>query len=328
MEECGGRAIALAEESGDPDLYITVMGGSYGCFLRGNSRRGIEILDRVIELMDGDAGRGTGLTVLCPLGYAYCFKGGYLGTLGKFDEAQELLELGIRTCLEQGDIESAGWGQMWSSWRCFHAGEREEALRHAQQALELSERTGSPFSRIWSSTFLGGALARLDRWGEAIDALEHSQRLADHHRTAVEGSPARLCWLAESHLGLGDADSATAHAREALEVCRAQGQPAAGAVAELTLARVLLAADPEAVPDEAESLLDSARVAVSAAEYRPVEPLVLIEKGEIARRRGDERAWLAALREARELFAAMGARGHLERLAVNLGEPMAERHAP
>ena len=48
------QAIALAEESGDPALYMAVSGGAYAFFCIGEHREGVAICDRAIELADGD----------------------------------------------------------------------------------------------------------------------------------------------------------------------------------------------------------------------------------------------------------------------------------
>ncbi len=67
MEELSSRSIALAQESGDPALYMAVAGGSYSKFLVGDPRGAIEILDRGIELAGGDATIGAGIVSRFPV---------------------------------------------------------------------------------------------------------------------------------------------------------------------------------------------------------------------------------------------------------------------
>src|SRR5438552_4142233 len=64
------QAIALAEESGDPALYIALANYAYGPLCTGEHREAVAICDRAIELADGDPTVGAGITVGCP--YAWC----------------------------------------------------------------------------------------------------------------------------------------------------------------------------------------------------------------------------------------------------------------
>ena len=65
---------------------------------------------------------GGRLTVGCPLGYCLIFKGGCLPPWVRWTRAS-LLERGMTLCREQGDMETFGWGHMWSFWLAYYAGE-------------------------------------------------------------------------------------------------------------------------------------------------------------------------------------------------------------
>ena len=138
----GRESVALAEETGDPTLYMTVAGApSYALFQTGKIREGVAILDRAIELADGDPTVAAGISVGCPLAYCLMFKGGNLSYLGQLEEAGELIERGMQLAREHDDIETVGWGHMWSVWLAYFVGDPDAALGHAQQALEIAEQT-------------------------------------------------------------------------------------------------------------------------------------------------------------------------------------------
>src|SRR5207244_8531486 len=60
------QAIALAEESGDPALYMALALSSYAFSCTGEYREGVAICDRAIELADGDPTVGAGTVLGCP----------------------------------------------------------------------------------------------------------------------------------------------------------------------------------------------------------------------------------------------------------------------
>jgi class 3 adenylate cyclase/tetratricopeptide (TPR) repeat protein len=312
------EAIALAEESDDPALYLALSINSYGLSCVGEYREGVAICDRAIELADGDPTVGAGITLLCPYANCHGIKAWNLVHLGELEEARKLIEEGRRIAREQGDIEVAGFSHMWSAGLAYFEGEPEAALSHAQQALEIAERIGGSFSRAHAWAWLGLAERMRGEWRRAIEALERSLAIASESRTAVELDPQCRALLGESHLGLGDPERARRLAEEGLESARAQGHRTDEMHANLALARVMLgSADP------------SARVEIEAALARGLElardtgakvfePLVHVELAELARQSGDEEVRERELREAHRLFTEIGASGHAERLAGEL----------
>ena len=132
------QSIALAEETGDPALYVNVSPSSYAFFMIGEYDEALAFVDRAIELADGDPTVGAGLNVGCPLAYCYGFKGGFLCDVGRLVEARELIERGMKLAAEQGDLEMVGWAHMWAAWHAYFSGESEQAAAHAQQALDIA----------------------------------------------------------------------------------------------------------------------------------------------------------------------------------------------
>ena len=317
----GRRAFALAEESGDPALYVGIVPCSYAFFCSAEYREGVAFCDRAIELADGDPTVGAGIIVACPYAFYHAFKGYVLVELGELVEGGRLIEQGRKIAGEQGDIETVGWSHMWSAWLAYVQGEPEAALVHAQQSLEIAERTGSSFSRAWAWFYLGLAEQMRGEWRRAIEALERSQAIARESRTAVEADAFRLALLAESYLGLGDLKRARGLAEEGLEVARAQGNVPGEIQASLSLARVLLGSAGAAAREQIEAALARALQLVRETDAKAHQPLVHVELAELARQSGQEEERQRELREAHRLFNEIGARGRAERLAGELATP-------
>ena len=315
------EAFALAEEANDSALYMTTALSAYALFTTGAYDEGVAVLDRAMEMADGDPTVGAGIAMACPYAYCLAFKGGFLVNLGRLQEARELIERGTNVAREQGDVETIGWGNMWGAWHAYFVGDPEAAMGHAQQALEIAERIGDSFSRAWAWFWLGFAERLRGRAREAIEALERSVAIARESRTAVEADTWRLAVLGEAHLALGDPGRAQALIEQALELARSQGQPAPECYASLARARVLLASGDSADVIEAEETLERALGLTRETGARGFEPLVRVERAELARRIGDTSGRGTELREAHRMFTEIGATGHAERLAGELAMP-------
>src|SRR3954469_5068644 len=100
------QAAALAEESGDPALYMAVAGSSYVFYLLGEYDEATAMCDRAIELAAGDPTVGANITTECPLAQCLMQKGGILCDLGRLDEGREMIERGAKIAAEQGATET------------------------------------------------------------------------------------------------------------------------------------------------------------------------------------------------------------------------------
>ena len=316
----GREAIALAEEMGDPALYLVAAVNSYGLFTVGELRDAVAMLDRGIELADGDATLGAGIAVGCPLAYCLIFKGGFMCTMGKVAEARELIERGMNMAREHGDTELVGWGHMWSTWLAYFTGDSEAAYAHAQGSLEIAERIGDAFSRAYAWFWLGFAGVMRGDWTGAREALERSTTLAHERRTAMEGEGFRLAALAEAQLGLGAPEVARGLAREGIEAARSAAA-LHELVAILAFARATFAAPGELAHEEVAVELERALELMERSEAMAFEPLIRVELAELARRRGDEHGRERELLTAQRLCEQIGASDRAARLAGEL-EPL------
>jgi predicted ATPase/class 3 adenylate cyclase len=315
------QACALAEESGDPGLYMTIAPTAYGSYCIGEYRDGLAMLDRAIELANGDPTVGAGITIGCPYAHGHALKGWFLVELGELEEGRNLIEKGRKIAAEQGDIEVVGFSHAFSATLAYFQGEPEAVLGHAQQGLEIAERIGSPFSRAHAWFFLGLAERMGREWRRAIDALERSLAIARDGGTAVEREGWRLALLGECYLGLGDPERARALVAEGLEIAHVRGNRPDEMHASLALARVLLGSAGTAERDRIEAALARALELAGETGAKSYEPLVHVELAELAGQSGDEDARERELREAHRLFSEIGASGHVERLQAELAMP-------
>jgi adenylate cyclase len=316
--ECLRRAAALAEESGEPALFMAIAPFAIAFLFIGEYREGVAILDRAIELADGDPGVGAGIVIGCPYAYCHAVKGAFLAYLGELAEARRLIDEGRRLAGEHGDVESVGWSHVWSVSLAYVAGEPEAAVDHARRALEIAERIGDTYSRALAWTMLGWAESARGEWRRAIEALECAREIRGNRLTTPEAETVVLGVLGESYLGLGEVERARGLAQEGLENARARELRFLEPTGGLLLARVLLSSAGTEAREEIEATLARALEVVRETGAKAYEPQIHTELAELARRLGDEEGCERALRTAHRLFTEIGATGHAERLAAEL----------
>jgi class 3 adenylate cyclase/tetratricopeptide (TPR) repeat protein len=312
------QSFALAEESGDPALSLSIAPAAYACRCTGDYREGLAIFDRAIELADGDPTLGAGVSFGCPYALCHALKGFFLGELGELERGERLLEQGRKLAHEHGDIEGVGFGHMWSAWLAYFRGEPAAALDHAQQALAIAERIGDSFSRAYAWFCLGLAERMRGEWGRAIEALERSLVIATDGRTGVEMEAGRLAVLGESYLGLGDVDRARGLVAKAPKIAAARGHRSYETFANLALARALLGSAGPADRAEIAAALTRAHKLAPDTGAKAYEPMVHVELAELARQSGDQNGCEQELRVAHRMFTKIGATGHAQRLVGEL----------
>ena len=124
---------------------------------------------------------------------------------------------------------------------------------------------------------------------------------------------------AAAHLGADEGARAREFAEEAVAVARRQGARYFEVMAQIALARALRAESGADAGDEIDRCLDVARELVSETGGRALEPQIGEERARLAELRGDDSANQRELREAHRLYTEIGAAGHAERLARELG---------
>jgi hypothetical protein len=130
--------------------------------------------------------------------------------------------------------------------------------------------------------------------------------------------PLVLAGLAEAHLTLGEPTEAVATAREGIDLGSAGGCLYNEAFAQVALAAALLATACVVPRAEIESALERAEHLVASIEGSALSPRILDLRGRLAAAVGDAPSSDRTLREALDLYLAIGATGHAERLAREL----------
>jgi class 3 adenylate cyclase/tetratricopeptide (TPR) repeat protein len=239
--------------------------------------------------------------------------------LGSVVRAHAILEEGQRVARERGLIESEGWATVFSGWLEWFDGDTQRALPRCRRALEIAERTGSPFSTIWALSSLGSVLAHAGS-PDSLEPAERGVALARERGTALEGEAAHLCALAEACIATGDPGRARRVAEEAIEVARRRGTRRYEIIALLTLARALRAGGDAAVgvrAGEALAQMESVADAIRAPNWHHLAEL---ERAELAALAGDDDARLRYLRSALAGFEAIEAECRVLRIRSMIAE--------
>ena len=108
-------------------------------------------------------------------------------------------------------------------------------------------------------------------------------------------------------------------AEEAVQVAQVGGSPLVEQSTLLSLSRVLLRSEGAEAWDTAATAIERGLALADQTGLVVLVPQFLVERAELARLRGDESERLRHLGEAHRLFVEMGAAGHSERLARELG---------
>ncbi len=123
-------------------------------------------------------------------------------------------------------------------------------------------------------------------------------------------------------LGVRQSDRAQDECSRAIAIARRNGTPLYECDAQLVLARVLLregASEPEAAR-QIGAALERAAELIDQTGGESRRPRLEELRAELAHARGDAATRERYLREAHRLYTEMGATGHAERMAKELGE--------
>jgi tetratricopeptide (TPR) repeat protein len=198
-------------------------------------------------------------------------------------------------------------------------GHAQGAREHALRAVEIAEKIGSAFSRVSAYMSLGQAHLASGEWSEAAAASERALEMARETTAGLLAEANLLAALARAYLGLGDHRRARDAADEAVSVGRRRGTRSFERGAHLARVRVLLETEGVAARDEIQAALGEALTLIGHTGERASIPLIHEERAKLVRLTGDDAACQSELREAHRLYTEMGATGHAQRLAEELG---------
>jgi adenylate cyclase len=307
----------LADASGDAELRASTHVLLYYSHLRGGRLDdALHYIERARELSRDDLDRGKATLGLSVMIFTYAMIPWVRILQGKGTQQLEELEQGVTIARREQEFENLGWILGDYAMLEFFTGRLGNAEVQCIEALEHSERIGSAFSTAFSLRSLSLARINRENWEDAIEGLERSIHLSEEQRTAREAEAEALSWYALALVGAGEIRRAQENAKRALAVAQERGALLSVIDANFALAR---AANAEGDPDAADAFIAGAAEGVRDCGARAWEPLLALERAASARLRGDAAACERALREALRIAKELGADGHAERAAGELG---------
>jgi class 3 adenylate cyclase/tetratricopeptide (TPR) repeat protein len=316
----GEEAATLAQECGDAALRAAVgTFPAFGHFYVGDGEAVLTWSARVLEEVGSDSALGreiVGYSLRAGMIFA---RARALMFLGRLTEARKLVEEAEHVAEESRELEVFTWVQVARAEVAYACGNPESTLEHGRRSLEIAEKLDNQSSRMLAYAVLGFAYLLEGQPAAARDALRESAAIVRDRRTQLAMLPEVLALLAEAHLALGERTEAVATAREGIELACAGGCDYYEAQAQLALAAALLATDGVVLRAEIESALERAEQLVESIAGRSLSPRILELRGRLATTLGDAAASERLLRQALDLYRAIGAMGHAERLGREVG---------
>jgi class 3 adenylate cyclase/tetratricopeptide (TPR) repeat protein len=314
------EALRLSEEVGDVALRVAVLGAVPMIhFSLGRLAEGLALLEQGIELAGDDVRRGSGQMVFNPLGTILMARALTRGLLGHIPEARRDLDEAISLMRRIGDLPVLCAALSCHPSVADWAGDPSGTLEAARESLELAEARGSPLAIVMALQALGRAHILHESWADGEAALERGVTLMRKHDVGRVFESLTLASLAEARIEQGDLEAALATAEQAAVLGRRLKTPTMEGTAHTAIARALLARGDAGARERIEDELDRAAALYDASGARSLAPAVLVERAALARLCGDEQARERHLREAHRLFNDVGATGHAQRLAAELG---------
>ena len=315
----GEEAALLARDCGDPKLRAAIGTlPAYGHFHAGEGRAALEWTARVLDEVGSDNVLGKEFVGYSPRAGALHVRAQALMFLGRLTEAWNQVRAAQRVAEESRELEVFTWMQVTRALLEYTCGRTESGLEHGRRSLDIAEKLDNEASRMAAYAALGLANLVEGQPAAARDAFRESATIARDRRVVRALLPLVLAGLAEAHLALGEPTEAVATAREGIDLGSAGGCLYNEALAQLALAAALLATDCVVSRAEIESALERAEHLVASIEGRALSPRILELRGRLAAAVGDAPSSDRTFREALDLYRAIGATGHAERLAREL----------
>jgi adenylate cyclase len=314
------EAASLAERSGDPGVILAVaFQVVYAHYCAGRLDDAWRSACRALESPPADPRLGSDLTGFCPCAMLEFVRGMIALHMGSLDVARRAYEQAAVTARRLGDLETLGFARGDSAALAVFTGETEGCLEHCREGFEIAERMGSGYSRVVATSQLGIAHLAREDWAKATEFFSRCLDLARRHRTSLENEAMYLSNLAMAQLGLGETDAALEAADQAIALAQTRGTPVYEINAQLARARVLRQTEGSGAASEIDAALARAHALIEQTSARAYEPSVHEERAMLWTLLGDAPAAQRELREAHRLYTEMGATGHAERLARELG---------
>ena len=317
--EHGREAQRIARETGDREaLLMAAWSLAIGCALEQRIPEALARFEEVVELAAGDARVGTETLGWGVLGFALANRLMLRAWSARFDTLEADAERVASLAAEQASLEISGHAHFYPALAEEARGDAVRTAAHARALFTLRERAVNVLLGHMAEGALGMALLLDREWAQAAETFERLLADIQARRVGRWIEPLALDRLAEALLGTGDLAAAEARAREVRELAHTR-RGRHGSRGPLLLARIVARARGASARAEVEQLLEESVAYIGETGARAWVPLIHEARAELESACGDAAAAERELREAQRLYAEMGATGHAERLARELG---------
>jgi ATP/maltotriose-dependent transcriptional regulator MalT len=296
----------------------------YSARCLGPLREALDFADQVVELSAGDPALGVATAGFSAWGTMLQGGAESCSLLGRLDEARSRISESFDVIRAHDMREPLVWALYVSiriadcSGEAAPAPQAGEARRHALEAVRLAEASGNHFLRVFAYRALGTAQLIHAEWHDAAKSIGEALAVArEHTGRQLEGE--LLAELSRAQLGHGDTGQARATAEEAIAWSQRQGAFHFECQGQLALARALRADPGQSAAPSIEACLERALELVRKSDAHVFEPQIIEERARLAALCGDGGAAPEGLQQAHAAYAKIGATGHTERLARELG---------
>ncbi len=292
---------------------------AFGYYYTGKGRLALEAAARVLDAAGSDNVLGKDLMGYAPRVGMAVTRAFALSRLGRLEEARREVEQGARVAEDTQEREVLLWLHATGAVVADTFGVSEAVLELGRRAFEIGDKLGQQHARVMAHLTLGVAYLLTGQFTPARTTLSSGAAICRDSRAARGELPQMLHYLSRAQLALGERTEAIATAREAAELAVAGQNFYFEAQSQLALAAGLLATDSAVPRAEIEAALDRAELLVEVTEGRALSPQILEQRGRLAAACGDAAGASRFLTNALNHYRTIGATGHAERLARELG---------
>jgi tetratricopeptide (TPR) repeat protein len=254
------EATRIADETGQDDLRVAVRGpGAYAYMSAGDLDAVERTAEEILEMTRDDPALGAGIVLGSPAAWGRMAKSVALRERDRPEEAEALLEEGLRIAAEQGDPETENWIRGIHCLVIADRGDTEAALALARHNCELTEQLGDVFSRSTGMNTLAYVQIAAGEHADALETIELSDRLyRDAMGTGGETEAWRSTLRARALLGLSRDEEALEEAEWAAATALRRGMGWQIPIGFHTLAQARAAVGTAGVQEALEQALETA----------------------------------------------------------------------
>jgi adenylate cyclase len=314
------QAVALMDELGDVGWQVATRYHLALAEVQNDPDAALRLCNEALERIGGDPDLGYDALGLPPLIMFQWLKSSFLAWTGHFEESARLVESLAAETRERPDLAFRATASRGAAFLALMQGESARAVELARDALESALRAWAiPAAELLAQEMLGAACLLAERWDEALAAYQRGLALIREHGVTLHQEVPALSGIAHAHLGRGELEPARAAAEEAVALATERELlfwEIGARIARATVRLRAQGADPE---NGVEEDLERANEIVTIWRVQAEEHRVLELRAELARTLGDEPERQRLLRQAHRRCVELGATGHAERLARELG---------